>query len=265
MNKMKAAAVCCRIRGTKTQLPTKTIVRPSVSLLRQQHQEQFHQRTGVFTCQFMHTHVGSPWDDQRRKEQDKQRISQLHLSSVLPSSSSGPLFTNQVACYHSTPGAEKAVAIVLGLGAVSALAYAGSSAVKAYKEYQASLPSEEELAEMRKQQEEEENEAKEQEQESTETQQQQQQESGGTRENVFAKWFGVGVGAKYYEGGFEDSMTRREAALILGVRESSPPSRIKEAHRRLLVLNHPDTGGSTYVAGKINEAKELLLKGRRGK
>ena len=60
-------------------------------------------------------------------------------------------------------------------------------------------------------------------------------------------------------------MTRREAALILGVRESSPASRIKEAHRKLLVLNHPDTGGSTFVAGKINEAKELLLKGKRGK
>ena len=87
--------------------------------------------------------------------------------------------------------------------------------------------------------------------------------ASGSRENVFSEWFGVGVGAKYYEGGFEEQMTRREAALILGVRESSPPSRIKDAHRKLLILNHPDAGGSTYIAGKINEAKELLLKGRR--
>jgi hypothetical protein len=41
----------------------------------------------------------------------------------------------------------------------------------------------------------------------------------GPRENIFAKWFDVG--GKYYEGGFEEfSMTRREAALVLGVRES---------------------------------------------
>ncbi|CAM9986622.1 unnamed protein product [Phaeothamnion confervicola] len=57
-------------------------------------------------------------------------------------------------------------------------------------------------------------------------------------------------------------MTRREAALILGVRESATPQRIKEAHRRILMLNHPDKGGSKLMAAKINEAKEMLLKGR---
>ncbi len=57
-------------------------------------------------------------------------------------------------------------------------------------------------------------------------------------------------------------MTRREAALILGVRESSKAERIKEAHRRVLLINHPDKGGSAYIAVKINEAKALLLKGK---
>ena len=83
------------------------------------------------------------------------------------------------------------------------------------------------------------------------------------RENIFAKFFDMSVGSKYYEGGFEDKMSRKEAALILGVRESSSTKRIKEAHRKLLILNHPDTGGSTFLSGKINEAKELLLKGKK--
>jgi len=55
-------------------------------------------------------------------------------------------------------------------------------------------------------------------------------------------------------------MTRREAALILGVRESRTPKRIKEAPRKLLILNHPDRGGKTYMSGKINE----ILKGKKG-
>lgn len=39
-------------------------------------------------------------------------------------------------------------------------------------------------------------------------------------------------------------------------RESANPQRIKEAHRRILMLNHPDTGGSTYLASKINEVRK---------
>ncbi|CAM9671102.1 unnamed protein product [Hapterophycus canaliculatus] len=58
-------------------------------------------------------------------------------------------------------------------------------------------------------------------------------------------------------------MTRKEAALILGVRERAPAQRIKDSHRRILMINHPDKGGSKYMAAKINEAKEILLKGRK--
>ena len=66
-------------------------------------------------------------------------------------------------------------------------------------------------------------------------------------------------GRNFYKGAFEPTMTKREAALILGVRESASKERVKEAHRKVLMLNHPDTGGSTYVATKINEAKDMLL------
>lgn len=41
--------------------------------------------------------------------------------------------------------------------------------------------------------------------------------------------------------------------------------RVKDAHRRILLLNHPDRGGSAYMAAKVNEAKDLLLKGKEGK
>ncbi|KAK4345608.1 hypothetical protein RND71_035784 [Anisodus tanguticus] len=64
---------------------------------------------------------------------------------------------------------------------------------------------------------------------------------------------------KFYEGGFQPKMTRREAALILGVRESTPADKVREAHRKVMVANHPDAGGSHYLASKINEAKDMLL------
>jgi DnaJ-class molecular chaperone len=57
-------------------------------------------------------------------------------------------------------------------------------------------------------------------------------------------------------------MTRREASLILGIRESASKDRVQKAHRSLLLLNHPDTGGSPLLATKLNEAKETLLGGK---
>ncbi|EXB54086.1 DnaJ homolog subfamily C member 15 [Morus notabilis] len=69
---------------------------------------------------------------------------------------------------------------------------------------------------------------------------------------------------RFYEGGFESVMTRREAAQILGVRERTPSDKVREAHRRVMVANHPDAGGSHYLASKINEAKDLLLGKTKG-
>ncbi|KAJ4976905.1 hypothetical protein NE237_002011 [Protea cynaroides] len=63
---------------------------------------------------------------------------------------------------------------------------------------------------------------------------------------------------RFYEGGFQPTMTRREAALILGVREHAAMEKIKEAHRRVMMANHPDSGGNKYLAQKINEAKDVL-------
>ena len=63
----------------------------------------------------------------------------------------------------------------------------------------------------------------------------------------------------YYRGGFEPTMTRREASRILGVSPSSNSQTISEAHRRLMLKNHPDKGGSPFIASKINDAKTMLL------
>ncbi|KAJ6727192.1 hypothetical protein OIU79_005168 [Salix purpurea] len=64
---------------------------------------------------------------------------------------------------------------------------------------------------------------------------------------------------KFYDGGFQPKMTRRESALILGIRENAGTEKVKEAHRRVMVANHPDAGGSHYLASKINEAKDVML------
>lgn len=59
--------------------------------------------------------------------------------------------------------------------------------------------------------------------------------------------------AKYYKGGFDVKMTKREASMILGVNSTATKTRIKDAHKRIMLLNHPDRGGSPYLAAKINE------------
>ncbi|GKC27261.1 mitochondrial import inner membrane translocase subunit TIM14-1, partial [Tanacetum coccineum] len=57
------------------------------------------------------------------------------------------------------------------------------------------------------------------------------------------------------------SMTKREAALILAVREGAVAEKVREAHRSVMVANHLDAGGSHYLASKINEAKRCMCNG----
>ncbi|KAG7331151.1 hypothetical protein KOW79_005120 [Hemibagrus wyckioides] len=78
-----------------------------------------------------------------------------------------------------------------------------------------------------------------------------------------AKKFPSTAFSAYYKGGFEQKMTKREASLILGISPTTTKTKVREAHRRIMVLNHPDKGGSPYLAAKINEAKDLLESGHR--
>ena len=54
-------------------------------------------------------------------------------------------------------------------------------------------------------------------------------------------------------------MSIDQALEILGLAANPSKSQIIEAHRRLIVANHPDRGGSTFLASQINKAKEVLL------
>lgn len=55
------------------------------------------------------------------------------------------------------------------------------------------------------------------------------------------------------------TMSRDEAFDILGLQAGATNEAIKDAHHNLMKKNHPDQGGSNYLASKINQAKELLL------
>lgn len=56
------------------------------------------------------------------------------------------------------------------------------------------------------------------------------------------------------------TMTMEEACKVLDIPATATHQEIIAAHRRLILKNHPDRGGSSYLAAQINRAKEMLLK-----
>ncbi len=210
-------------------------------------------------------------DDEHERLQNKsmQNVSIGNKPLPAPSLTFTPALGYYQSRYYVTstkPKEKSGVTLAMGLGAVAATAKAGQYVAQAYQQWKESVPSEEKATSEKTKEEDTTMNMNGNEKGGEETKKDQKAEKkqdDGERENIFKTFFNLNVGTKYYEGGFEDKMTRREAALILGVRESSTAKRIKDAHRKLLILNHPDTGGSTFLAGKINEAKELLLKGKK--
>ena len=55
-------------------------------------------------------------------------------------------------------------------------------------------------------------------------------------------------------------MTLDEAYEVLGLAPGASEADIRAAHRRLMRVAHPDTGGSDWIAARVNQARDLLLK-----
>ena len=73
-----------------------------------------------------------------------------------------------------------------------------------------------------------------------------------------ADWRGAG---RQPPSGARAGMSRDEALAVLGLAEAATSDEIRAAHRRLIQRMHPDVGGSADLAARINQAKDVLLKG----
>ena len=80
--------------------------------------------------------------------------------------------------------------------------------------------------------------------------------TGGATDSAAGSAGGSGGRAPATDDG---TVTRAQAFEILGLSKDATEEEIREAHRRLMMANHPDRGGSSWLAARINRAKDVLL------
>jgi hypothetical protein len=55
------------------------------------------------------------------------------------------------------------------------------------------------------------------------------------------------------------AMSQEEALAVLGLERGATEDEVRAAHKRLMVKLHPDQGGSSWLAVKLNAARERLI------
>jgi hypothetical protein len=59
------------------------------------------------------------------------------------------------------------------------------------------------------------------------------------------------------------AMSEDEAYEVLGLHKDATRDEITRAHRALMKKIHPDHGGTTSLAARVNEAKDILMRRHR--